>query len=73
MQRPLQALIFLLPHLLVLFIMPELWGILPLVFVVSLFKGWVRIKSGSIVGPWLIHGSVNVAMCLDVAIRTVSS
>jgi len=68
-----QSLIFLLPHLLLLFIMPELWGILPLIFVVSLFKGWVRIKSGSIVGPWLIHGALNVAMCLYVAIGTAGA
>ena len=68
-----QSSIFLLPHLLLLFIMPEMWGILPLIFVISLFKGWVRIKSGSIVGPWLIHGSINVAMCLHVAIRTAGS
>jgi len=66
-----QSVIFLLPHLVLLFIMPEMWGILPVIIVVSLFKGWVRIKSGSIVGPWLIHGSLNVAMCLYVAIAGV--
>jgi membrane protease YdiL (CAAX protease family) len=65
-----QAVIFLLPHLLVLRIMPELWGILPVIFVVSLFWGWVRIKSGSILGSWLMHATANVAMCLSVAIRT---
>ena len=65
-----QAAIFLLPHLLVLKVMPELWGILPIVFVTALFLGWVRIKSGSIVGPWVIHATANVTMCLLVAIRT---
>lgn len=65
-----QSLIFLLPHLIVLKIMPELWFILPLIFVCALFQGWVRIKSGSIIGPWLIHTSANVAICLSVAIRT---
>jgi hypothetical protein len=32
--------------------------------------GWLRIKSGSIVGPWLIHGALNTAICLIVALRT---
>ena len=67
-----QALIFLIPHLLVLRIMPEMWGILPVIFAGSLFMGWVRIKSGSIIGSWLIHASGNVAICLSVAIRTAT-
>jgi membrane protease YdiL (CAAX protease family) len=66
----LQALIFLLPHLLVLRVMPEMWGVLPVIFAGVLFLGWVRIESGSIIGPWLIHASVNVAICLSVAART---
>jgi len=68
----LQALIFLLPHLLAIRIMPELWGILPVIFVSALFTGWVRIKSGSIGGGWLIHASANIAICLSVAIRTAT-
>lgn len=67
-----QALIFLIPHMLVLRIMPEMWGILPIIFACALFQGWVRIKSGSIVGAWLIHASANVAICLSVAIRTAT-
>lgn len=67
-----QAFIFLAPHLFILLIMPEMWPILPLVFAYSLFVGWVRIKSESIVGPWLVHASVNTAMGLSVAIRTAS-
>jgi hypothetical protein len=27
-------------------------------------------RSGSILGPWLIHASANVTMCLSVAART---
>ena len=65
-----QALIFLLPHLLVLSIMPEMGWVIPVILAGALFAGWARIKSGSILGPWLIHGSVNVAMCLSVAART---
>jgi len=67
-----QALIFFISHLLVLTVMPEMWGILPIIFAGSLFCGWVRIKSGSILGSWLLHASGNVAMCLSVAIRTAT-
>lgn len=65
-----QSLIFFAPHLLVLRIMPEMWGILPVVIASALITGWMRIKSGSIIGPWLIHASANVATCLSVAFRT---
>lgn len=67
-----QALIFLLPHLLILMIAPALWTLLPVVFVLALVLGWLRIKSGSILGPWLVHGSTNVAMALIVAVKTVA-
>jgi membrane protease YdiL (CAAX protease family) len=52
--------------------MPEMWSILPVIFVIAVFVGWVRIKSGSIIGGWVIHASVNVAICLSVAIRTAT-
>jgi membrane protease YdiL (CAAX protease family) len=65
-----QAFIFFLPHLAILYFAPELWVILPFVFVGALAFGWVRIKSGSILGSWLMHASGNVAMGLMVAIRT---
>ena len=35
---------------LVVFLVPELWHILPIVFLGSLYQGWQRIKSGSILG-----------------------
>jgi len=69
----LQALIFLAPHLLVLLIMPEMWWIIPIIFAAALFAGWLRIRSGSIIGPWLMHASANVAMCLSVAARIGTS
>jgi membrane protease YdiL (CAAX protease family) len=65
-----QAFIFFLPHLAILYFASELSVILPLVFVGALVFGWVRIKSGSILGSWLMHASGNVAMGLMVAIRT---
>lgn len=68
-----QALIFLLPHVLVLTIMPEMWPLLPLVFAGALFVGWVRIRSGSILGPWLVHAALNVTTCLSIAARTATS
>jgi membrane protease YdiL (CAAX protease family) len=67
-----QALIFFIPHLLVLRVMPEMWGLLPVIFAGSLLWGWVRIKSGSIIGSWLMHATGNVAICLSVAIRTAA-
>jgi len=66
----LQALIFLAPHVLVLAVAPELWMILPVVFAGALFAGWVRIESGSIVGPWLLHAIANFTMALSVAVRS---
>jgi membrane protease YdiL (CAAX protease family) len=65
-----QALIFLLPHLAILRVMPELRNILPLVFLGGLLTGWLRFRSGSVLGPTLIHGALNTAICLEVAIRT---
>ena len=67
-----QALIFLLPHLFILLIMPEVWGILPVVFGSALFLGWIRIRSGSIIGPWLVHAAANVTICLYVAVRSAA-
>lgn len=68
----LQAFIFLLPHLLVLMVMPEMWPVLPLVLVGALFFGWIRIKSGSILGSWLMHAFGNVAWAMIVAVRTAA-
>ncbi len=65
-----QAFIFFLPHLAILLVAPEIWGILPVVFVAALLLGWIRIKSGSIVGGWLMHASGSVTMALIVAGRT---
>jgi membrane protease YdiL (CAAX protease family) len=67
-----QALIFFIPHLLVLRVMSEMWSILPVIFAGSLLWGWVRIKSGSIIGSWLMHAAGTVAICLSVAIRTAA-
>jgi membrane protease YdiL (CAAX protease family) len=65
-----QATIFLLPHLLILMVMPEVWFILPVVFVGALTFGWLRIKSGSILGATIMHASGNMTMALLVATGT---
>lgn len=68
-----QALVFLLPHLLLLFVAPEVWPIVVAGFAGSLFVGWARIRSGSILGPWLAHASVNVVTGLSVLARSAPS
>jgi membrane protease YdiL (CAAX protease family) len=65
-----QAAIFLIPHFGILLVAPEIWGILPVVFMGALVFGWIRIKSGSILGSCLIHASGNVTMALLVATHT---
>ena len=71
--NPIQSVIFLAPHLLLLFIMPKQRPLLVLIFVGASYAGWIRIRSGSIPGPWLIHGGVNLAVTLSVLIRTMPS
>jgi len=65
-----QGVIFLLPHLALLSIMPELRGLLLVVFAGGIVAGWLRLRSQSILAPWLVHGAVNTAICLSVAART---
>ena len=65
-----QAAIFLLPHLLILAVAPEMWPILPIIFAGALVLGWLRFKSESILGPWLVHAAANVAMAISIAVRT---
>lgn len=66
----LQALVFLAPHLLLLTVAPEAWGLLPVIFVGALVLGWLRIRSGSILGPWIVHAAANVTMALSVVARS---
>lgn len=65
-----QAAIFLVPHLAILAFAPELWGMLPIVFIGALILGWIRLRSNSIAGPVLMHAAGNVTMALMVAART---
>ena len=59
--------LFLTPHLVLLRGTSGLWTLTPAITVGSLFVGWLRIKSGSILGPWIVHSSVNTTICLVVA------
>ena len=68
----LQGLMFLLPHALVLLSMPSQWIILPWVLAGALFGGWLRIRSGSILGAWLMHAAANITVALSVAVRSVA-
>ena len=64
----LQTLIFFVPHLLmVVYLAPDLWVILPRLIIGSLFMGWVRMKSGSILGPWMMHAAGNTTVAMLVA------
>ena len=65
-----QALIFLIPHLPLIVLAPRMRGFLVIVFLGAFGLGWLRIRSESILGPWLIHAALNVATCLSVAYRT---
>lgn len=68
----LQAAIFLAPHVPLVLLLPEAAWLLGPIFLGALLVGWIRLRSGSIAGPWLIHAAVNVAMALSVAARTAS-
>lgn len=65
-----QAAVFLAPHLFLLWVMPEMAWLLPILFLGALFLGWARIASGSILGPWLIHAALNVTTALSIAVRS---
>ena len=61
-----QASIFMLPHLLILFFAPKLWFLMPEVFVMALTLGWLRHRSGSIGPGILVHAAANLAGALAV-------
>jgi uncharacterized protein len=62
-----QAAIFTLPHLLLLTVELSLWPIAFAVpFVGGLMLGWLRLRSGSIVPGWIVHGLGNVFSAIAV-------
>jgi len=63
----LQAAIFTLPHLLILFFAPRLWPIVVCVPMgLGLINGWLRHSSGSIWPAVIVHASGNMAGALAV-------
>lgn len=56
-----QAVIFLLPHLVLLAVDSGLWPILPVQFLAGFLLGWLRHRSGSFVPGALCHAAVNLA------------
>jgi membrane protease YdiL (CAAX protease family) len=54
-----QALIFLLPHLLLLLVSLNLWPIIAVQMVAGWLLGWLRYRSDSILPGWLAHSLIN--------------
>jgi uncharacterized protein len=54
-----QALIFLLPHFLLLLVSLDLWPILIVQFLAGWLLGWLRDRSKSILPGWLAHSLIN--------------
>lgn len=54
-----QALIFLLPHLLLLLVSLGLWPIVLIQAVTGWLLGWLRYRSDSILPGWLVHSLAN--------------
>jgi len=65
-----QALVFSLLHLPALLVAPELWPMMAAVAAVALFMGWLRLRSGSILGPWMVHAAANVTTALIAAAQS---
>jgi uncharacterized protein len=55
-----QALIFLLPHLLLLLVSQSLWPIIIVQLIAGWLLGWLRYRSNSILPGWLAHSLTNV-------------
>lgn len=54
-----QALVFLLPHLLLLLVSKSLWPILIVQLIAGWLFGWLRYRSNSILPGWLAHSLTN--------------
>ncbi len=61
----LQAVIFLLPHLLLLWVSLRLWPILIVQAIAGWLMGWLRHRSGSILPGWLAHTLINTLSALS--------
>jgi membrane protease YdiL (CAAX protease family) len=60
-----QALVFLLPHLLLLLVSLSFWVVVIVQFLAGWAMGWLRSKSGSIFPGWLAHSLMNALGALS--------
>lgn len=60
-----QALIFLLPHLLLLLVSLSFWAVVAAQFLAGWALGWLRSRSGSILPGWLAHSLMNALGALS--------
>jgi membrane protease YdiL (CAAX protease family) len=61
-----QALIFILPHLLLLLVSLDLWLIIVVQLIAGWLLGWLRYRSNSILPGWLAHSLTNTLGALVV-------
>jgi hypothetical protein len=60
-----QATVFLLPHLLLLAVGPQIWPIFVVQFCAGWAQGWLQYKSGSILPSWLVHTATNLVSAIS--------
>jgi membrane protease YdiL (CAAX protease family) len=60
-----QALVFLLPHLLLLLVSLSFWVVVVVQFLAGWAVGWLRSRSGSIFPGWLAHSLINALGALS--------
>ena len=60
-----QALVFLLPHLLLLLVSLSFWIVVVVQFIAGWTMGWLRSRSGSIFPGWLAHSLMNALGALS--------
>ena len=56
-----QALVFLLPHLILLLVSKRLWPVIIVQFIAGWLLGWLRYRSNSILPGWLAHSLINAS------------
>ena len=60
-----QAVVFILPHLLLLMISTSFWLVIIVQFIAGWVLGWLRSSSGSILPGWVAHSLINAIGALS--------
>ncbi|HOU16132.1 MAG TPA: CPBP family intramembrane metalloprotease [Anaerolineae bacterium] len=60
-----QATVFLLPHLFLLAVSPQIWPVFIIQFCAGWGQGWLQYKSGSIVPSWFVHTATNLVSAIS--------